>query len=473
MKDSDMGTDSSKETIEKAGDRLRRGECTAVELASGYLSVIDERDKDVDAYLEVFDDVKKQAESADARIADGTAGPLTGIPLAIKDNILIKGRINTAGSKILEGYRATYDATVISKLKDAGAVFLGRTNLDEVAMGSSTEHSAWKQTKNPSDLKRVPGGSSGGSAAAVAMGGALASLGSDTGGSIRQPASYCGVVGLKPTYGSVSRSGLIAMGSSLDVIGPLTHSVSDAELLYTVISGRDPLDSTSRDPKHGKASPRTIGVPRHFLSDGVDDDVLLLFEETLKKLEGQGYEIRDIELPSLDYALAAYYIVMPAEASSNLARFDGVKYGLHKDGDTLLQDYTKTRGEGFGPEVRRRILLGTYILSSGYYDAYYVRAQQVRRLIAEDFDKAFNDVDVVVTPTTPSPAFLLGEKNDPLSMYLTDIFTVPANLTGMPAISVPVGTVERGDSKLSVGFQILAPHLEESRLFSVGSKIEV
>lgn len=460
------------ETIESIKSKLKAGDTTAVEIASQYLNTIKKSDKEVGAYLEVYEDVLEQAKEADKCIAGGNGGVLAGVPIALKDNILVKGRKNTAGSKILEGYTSTYDATVISKLKDAGAVLIGRTNLDEFAMGSSTEHSAWQLTKNPHDLKRVPGGSSGGSAAAVAMDGAVAALGSDTGGSIRQPASFCGVVGLKPTYGSVSRSGLIALGSSLDVIGPLTKTVSDAEILYGVISGKDILDGTSIDPSQKKEKVQTIGVPRHFLKEGMDSDVGEAFEKVLGALEKKGYEVRDIELPNAHYALPAYYVVMPAEASSNLARFDGMKYGLYKEGKTLLEDYVKTRGIGFGQEARRRILLGTYVLSSGYYDAYYVKAQSVRRHIANDFSSAWKDVDVILTPTTATPAFLLGEKKDPISMYLTDIFTVSANLTGMPALSVPMGVVERDGTSLPIGIQISAPHLSENRLFSLGKVIE-
>ncbi len=460
------------ETIEGINKKIKNGTVTSVEVAGEYLDTISKLDKDVGAYLEVYEDVLEQAKEVDKRVADGDVSLLSGVPIALKDNILVKGKKSTAGSKVLEGYTGTYDATVVSKLKQAGAVLLGRTNLDEFAMGSSTEHSAWGATKNPLDLDRVPGGSSGGSAAAVAMGGATAALGSDTGGSIRQPASFCGVVGLKPTYGTVSRSGLIALGSSFDVIGPLTNTVSDAEILYNVISGKDILDGTSRDVGKDDKEIHTVGVPRQFLEEGMDKDVAEVFEGVISQLQKEGYAIQDIELPHADYALPAYYIVMPAEASSNLARFDGIKYGLHKEGESLLEEYIKTRGAGFGPETRRRILLGTYVLSSGYYDAYYVKAQSVRRLITEDFNSAWKDVDVILTPTTPTPAFLLNEKNDPLSMYLADIFTVSANLTGMPALSVPMGTVNRERKSLPVGIQAIAPHLSEKRLFSIGKVIE-
>ena len=454
---------------------------SARELSEGYLKIIDDKNSDVDAYLEVFDDVLRQADKADKRLKRGEGSTLTGIPIALKDNILIEGKHVSAGSKILEKYKAAYSATVIRKLKDAGAVFLGRTNMDEFAMGSSTEHSAFTITKNPHDMTRVPGGSSGGSAAAVASGMAPVALGSDTGGSIRQPASFCGCVGLKSTYGTVSRHGLIALGSSLDQIGPIGRTVSDVELVFNVIRGEDPLDSTSipndRYPREvSQDTTYTIGVPRGFFERGVDREVLLQFDKTLKELESKGHTIKDIELPNVKYCLSAYYIIMPAEASTNLARFDGVRYGLHVEGENLFDDYVKSRGRGFGKEVRRRILLGTYILSAGYYDTYYGKANAVRRLIKDDFNQAFDvsgdGVDVIATPTTPTPAFGIGEKSDPLSMYLSDIFTVPANITGLPALSVPMGTVLDKGATLPVGFQITAPILCEDRLFAIGKSIE-
>jgi aspartyl-tRNA(Asn)/glutamyl-tRNA(Gln) amidotransferase subunit A len=400
----------------------------------------------------------------------GEGSLLTGIPIAIKDNILIKGRKASAASKILENYTAPYSATASHKFIENGAVFLGRTNMDEFAMGGSTENSAFGVTRNPHDEARVPGGSSGGSAAAVSMGGALASLGSDTGGSIRQPASFCGCVGLKPTYGRVSRYGLMAMGSSLDVIGPITKTVDDAKILFDAMSGKDNFDSTSLPnnfyniPKKEKY---VIGVPKEVLNaDGMDKDVKENFQIALKTLASVGFEVKEISLPHIVYSLSAYYILMPAEVSSNLARFDGVKYGLHVEGGNLLDDYLKTRGEGFGKEVRRRIMLGTYVLSAGYYDAYYNKAQGVRSLIAQNFKDAFAEVDAIATPTTPSPAFLLGEKtSDPLSMYLADIFTVTANIVGVPAISLPSGTVPREG-----GLQLMAPHGGEEILFSIGKK---
>lgn len=457
-------------TIAEAHTLLKEHHLSAQELAESVLKTIAEREVDVGAYLEVFDDVLVQARTAQERIDDGEAHALTGIPIAVKDNILQKGRHASAGSKILESFVAPYDATAVQRLRAGGAVFLGRTNMDEFAMGSSTEHSAYKLTKNPVDSSRVPGGSSGGSAAAVAMGGALAALGSDTGGSIRQPASFCGIVGLKPTYGSVSRSGLIAMGSSLDVIGPLTKTVGDAKIMFDTIHGKDPLDATSHTGNSSKREVKRVGVPRAFLGDGLDGDVLKAFETSLVVLQDRGYELVDIELQNVGYALATYYIIMPAEVSSNLSRYDGVKYGLHVEGDTLLADYAKTRAAGFGLEVRRRVLLGTYVLSHGYHDAYYRKALAARRIITTEFLNAFADVDVIATPTTPTPAFTFDEKSDPLAMYLEDIFTVPANITGMPAISLPMGVVLRGSTALPVGLQLIAPHNEEERLFSIGAR---
>jgi aspartyl-tRNA(Asn)/glutamyl-tRNA(Gln) amidotransferase subunit A len=469
-----MSSDLAKLSIAKAAEKLRSKEISAVELARACKEVIDAKNADLNVYLEVFDDIEAQAKAADAALAAGTAGPLAGIPLALKDNILAEGRRAGAASKILEGYVASYDATVVKKLKDAGAVFLGRTNMDEFAHGSSTENSAYGPTKNPHDASRVPGGSSGGSAAAVAAHMALGALGTDTGGSIREPASFCGLVGLKPTYGSVSRSGLIAMGSSLDQAGPLTHTVADAELLFNIIRGKDPLDSTSVDeslyPKRARA--KKIGVPRHLLKEGVDKDVLEAFEKSLETLRSQGYEIVDIELPSAGLALAVYYVIMPAEVSANLARFDGVRYGLSLKGDSQWEDYAKTRGQGFGPEVRRRVMLGTYVLSSGYYDAYYGKAAAARAKLSAEVAHALETVDVIATPSAPSPAPKLGENaSNPLAMYLLDIFTVTANLTGNPALSVPMGTVARDSVSLPVGMQLTAAHADEAALFEIGKKI--
>lgn len=344
--------------------------------------------------------------------------------------------------------------------------------MDEFAMGSSTENSAYGVTKNPHDLSRVAGGSSGGSAAAVAADLALASLGSDTGGSIRQPASHCGIVGLKPTYGSVSRHGLMAMGSSLDVIGPFSKTVSDAEILFNAIKGKDRYDSTSLDVPMAGKRPQKIGVPRHFLKgDGIDPEVMKAFEASIERFRSLGYEIVDIELPNIGYSLAVYYVLMPAEVSTNLARFDGIKYGLHKEGSNLLEDYLFSRGEGFGPEARRRVMLGSYVLSSGYYDAYYNKASAVRELLKDDFAKAFERADVILTPTAPAPAFKIGEKaSDPVAMYLEDIFTVTANLVGTPAISIPAGTKEVEGKRLPIGIHLVSPHGREDALFELGKK---
>jgi aspartyl-tRNA(Asn)/glutamyl-tRNA(Gln) amidotransferase subunit A len=463
-------------TIKEARKHLDNKDFSAKELAEAYLGNISKVNGDVNAYLEIYKDVLEQADVADKSINAGGAKILTGIPIAMKDNILISGRHATSGSKILEGFVAPYDATVIKKLKEEGVVFLGRTNMDEFAMGSSTENSAFGVTKNPIDKTRVSGGSSGGSAATVAMDGAVVSFGSDTGGSIREPASFCGIVGLKPTYGSVSRYGLMALGSSLDVIGPFTKTVTDSEIVFDVIKGLDKLDSTTHDVTKNRDNKKTkiIGVPYHILEkDGLSAEILNNFNQSVQKLKDLGYEIRDIKLPNIEYSLAVYYILMPAEASSNLARFDGVKYGLHVDGADLLGDYLKTRGQGFGKEVRRRILIGTYVLSSGYYDAYYSKALMLRQKITEDFTKAFSVVDVIVTPTTPGPAFKIGERiNDPLAMYLEDIFTVPANIVGLPAISIPSGCIDEGGISLPLGLQIIAPHDSENLLFEVGKKFK-
>lgn len=453
------------------------GEYTPLDALRDTKKAIADKDGEIHAYLETFAEADSEAASATERYAaEGeNTPPLLGIPLAIKNNILIKGKRATAGSKILDNYIATYDATVIKKLREAGAIFVGTTNLDEFAMGSSTESSAYGPTKNPIDVSRVPGGSSGGSAAAVAMGSVPAALGTDTGGSIRQPASYCGLVGLKPTYGAVSRSGLIAMGSSLDQAGVLTNSVADAELLFKTISGLDPLDSTTISPATypvvATKESYTFGVPRAFLGQGIDLDVMERFNEHIEKLKEAGHQVVDIELPLFEAGLAAYYIVMPAEVSSNLARYDGIRYGVRKEGKDLLDTYLNSRAEGFGAEAKRRILLGTYVLSAGYYDAYYGKAEAVRVLMREELDRVFKKVDFVLTPTAPTPAFKIGEKSDPLSMYREDIFTVPVNLTGVPALALPMGTVEREGKALPVGVQYIAPHAGEARLFDAGRRI--
>ncbi len=468
--------DLSSLTIAKARKDLDAKKYSALELTEAYLSAIEKKNPELNAYLEVWaQSAREEAKRADVMIAAGKSLPLTGIPLAIKDNILIEGRIASSASKILEHYRASYDATVITKLKAQGAVFLGRTNMDEMAMGSSTENSAFGVTKNPIDLTRVPGGSSGGSAAAVAAGIALAALGSDTGGSIRQPASHCGLAGLKPTYGAVSRFGLMPMGSSLDQIGPLCKTVEDMHIVFDAIRGHDENDSTSTPDGFYAVAPlrKRIGVPRAFFKKGVDADVLALFDKTLAKLDAAGYEIRDVDMPNLPYALPVYYVVCPAEVSTNLARYDGIRYGLSLPADDIKQVYTKTRAAGFGPEVRRRIILGSFVLSSGYSDAYYRKARAVRETLRGDFEKAFAEVDAVAMPTSPNPAFKIGEKaNDPLAMYLEDIFSVTANLAGVPGISVNAGTVAREGVDLPVGFQLLGAHGAEETLFTIGTAVE-
>lgn len=462
-------------TVKGLRDAYQDGTQTPLEVLAETKKVIEKEDEGIHAYLQLFDNATAQAEAATESIATGTAaGPLCGIPIAVKNNILIKGERVTAASKILEEYVAPYDATVIARLRAAGAIFVGATNLDEFAMGSSTENSAFGPTKNPIDRERVPGGSSGGSAAAVAMGSVPLALGTDTGGSIRQPASYCGLVGLKPTYGAVSRYGLIAMGSSLDQAGTLTNTVTDAEVVFNVIHGEDPLDATTYSegtyPEVEVKKSYRIGIPRDFLREGLDPEVGDIFEQNVEKLRSLGHEVVDVELPYMKRGLAAYYIVMPAEVSSNLARYDGVRFGLHKEGADLMEDYMKTRAEGFGAEVKRRILLGTYVLSAGYYDAYYGKAERMRDLMRAELKKAFADIDLIITPTAPTPAFKMGEKSDPLSMYLQDIFTVPANLTGVPALSVPGGVVTEKDSELPVGLQFIAPHAGEGRLFDIGKR---
>ncbi|MEN9405244.1 MAG: hypothetical protein RLY47_203 [Candidatus Parcubacteria bacterium] len=476
-----MKPDLSQLTIASARKHLDAGDFSAVDLAQASLDVIKQKDGDIHAFLEVFDDVLEQAARADEMIKAGKSQPLTGIPLALKDNMLIKGKRVSAGSKILEGYVAPHDSTLAVKLKEQGAVIVGRTNMDEFAMGSSTEQSAYGPTKNPLDTSRVPGGSSGGSAAAVTMNAVLGSFGSDTGGSIRQPAALCGIVGLKPTYGSVSRHGLIALGSSLDIIGPFAKTVEDTAMLFEATKGKDWHDTTTVDKTSHPSvtpSPKRIGVPRTFLEENkLADDVRADFDAALQHLADLGYELVDVELPNVHYSVPTYYVVLPAEASSNLARFDGIKYPSspvgHEEQAGLIENYSKVRGAGFGPEPRRRIMIGTYVLSSGYYDAYYNRANVVRRAITKDFTDAWKQCDAVVTPTTAGPAFKMGEKmNDPVAMYLEDIFTVSSNLTGMPAISVPSGTVARDGVDLPLGLQIIAPHMGESVVFEIGKKFE-
>ncbi len=463
-------------TIEEVARALRARECTVRELWDSCYGAAQAKNPELNAFLEIFEADERAIESAQNRIdtEKDSAPLLCGIPLAIKDNILIEGKVASAASKMLENYTATYDATVISKLKDAGALFLGRTNMDEFAMGSSTEHSAFGPTRNPHDTSRVPGGSSGGSAAAVAAHMCIAALGSDTGGSIRQPAALTGLVGLKPTYGAVSRSGLIALGSSLDQIGPLAKSVADARILHEVIRGTDPLDSTTipENLYPHKPIPKKfrIGIPDFLNKALLNPDQQ--FGALAKKLEEAGHTLVEISLPINQYALPAYYVIMPAEVSTNLARLDGMRYGHAARGATLLDDYIDSRTEGFGEETRRRILLGTFVLSSGYIDAYYKKADAARAVLRAEYDKAFEKVDVIMTPTAFSAAFKFGEKSDPLAMYLEDIFTITANLTGMPAISIPMGTVEIEGKQLPVGVHFTAPHQAEEVLFAIGASVE-
>jgi len=459
---------------------LRRGDWSSTDVTRACLDAAKKNTPTTKAYVELMEETAlKQAQAADARFAAKTPlSPLDGIPLGLKDNLLVAGTRATAGSGILKDYTAPYDASVIVKLKQAGAVFVGKTNMDEFAMGSSTESSFHGPTRNPRDPSRIPGGSSGGSAAAVAEGSCVAALGSDTGGSIRQPAAMCGVVGLKPTYGRVSRYGLMAMASSLDQIGPFGRTVQDAALLLKAIEGRDPLDSTSAELKPEQLLPATvsgslqglkIGLPKEYFVSGMEPGVEQAVRTAVGQLEKLGAEIREVSLPHTEHALAVYYILMPSEVSANLARFDGMRYGSRVTGGSLEETYRLSRGRGFGPEVRRRIMLGTYTLSSGYYDAYYLQALKVRRLIANDFAQAFADVDCLVTPTSPITAWNIGEKmDDPLSMYLADVFTVAVNVAGLPGISVPCG-LSQG---LPVGLQLIGRHFDERTLLRAADGYE-
>ncbi|MCH8987022.1 Asp-tRNA(Asn)/Glu-tRNA(Gln) amidotransferase subunit GatA [Patescibacteria group bacterium] len=458
-------------TIKDIQEGLVKKEFSALELAERFLNTIEQKDKELNAFITTTSELaKEQAKEIDKKIAKGEDLPmLAGVPCAVKDAILVDDVKCTAGSKMLENYTAPYDATVITKIKEAGAVILGKTNLDEFSMGTSTENSVFGVTKNPHDTTRVAGGSSGGSAAAVASEESVAALGGDTGGSIRLPASFCGVVGLKPTYGAVSRYGIIAMASSFDQIGPLGNTVEDVEIVFHVIRGRDPLDSTSIDAKqNAKVKNPKIGVPKEFFDKGLDAQVKKVIEAAIKKFEDHGSEIVEINLPRVEQSLAIYYIINTSEVSSNLARFDGMRYGLSEQKDNLLKTYLATKGKGFGAEVKRRIMLGTYTLSSGYYDAYYIKAQKIRQLLKQDFDKAFEKVDVIMGPVAPFPAFKIGEKADPLSMYLADIYTVSVNLAGLPGISIPAGTVEN----LPVGLQIIGKPYAEQTLFEMGKTFE-
>ncbi len=468
-------------TVESTRTAIAEKQFTASAVVDAFYEKIRNDDPDIGAYLTLSEE---RAYRQAARI-DDLAGrgeplpPLAGVPIAVKDVISTKGVRTTAGSKILANYDAPYNATVVDRLESAGAIILGKTNCDEFAMGSSNENSGFHPVRNPRDRTRVPGGSSGGSAAVIAAGTAVASLGTDTGGSIRQPASFCGVVGLMPTYGRVSRYGLIAFASSLDKIGPFGKTVKDTALLLEAMAGRDPMDSTSADVPvpvysdivgHPVAGLK-IGVPSEYFGEGLDSEVRSAVEAAIQKLAEAGCEIVPISLKHTAYAIPTYYLVATAEASSNLARFDGVRYGVRAKGaKTLAEMYRRTRDEGFGAEVKRRIMLGTYALSAGYYDAYYLKAQRVRTLIARDFDEAFAKVDAIVTPTTPTPAFKLGEKaDDPLAMYLADIFTVTASLAGIPGLSVPCGNNSDG---LPIGLQVLGKHFDEATVLRVGHVVE-
>ena len=466
-------------TVVEIAQDIASGKTSATEVLEQHLQRINERESEINAFnLVTTEQARQTAAQVDADIKAGKKlGPLAGVPVALKDNMCTRGIETTCSSKILEGWKPPYDATVVTRLQQAGAVMIGKTNLDEFAMGSSTENSAFGPTKNPLDTSRVPGGSSGGSAAAVAAGFAAASLGSDTGGSIRQPASLCGLVGVKPTYGLVSRQGIVAFASSLDQVGPFTHTVADAALMMEVIGGHDPLDSTSlpqpmpslssvlEQGGKGMRIGRLADMP-----DGCEPEVLARMDAAYAALQSAGATIVDISLPSLSYCLTAYYLVAPAEASSNLARYDGVRYGMRVETGDLHSMYGATRAAGFGAEVKRRIMLGTYALSAGYFDAYYGKALKVRRLIANDFAAAYEKCDVILTPTSPTVAFPLGDKtSDPLTMYLCDIFTIPTNLAGHAAMSVPFGT---GAHNLPVGVQVLAPALGEQTMFRVAAELE-
>jgi aspartyl-tRNA(Asn)/glutamyl-tRNA(Gln) amidotransferase subunit A len=468
-------------TIREVSELIKRKEISPVELTRLVLNRIDEIDSRVHAYISVLrDEANYAAKESERLISSGTyIGPLHGVPVSIKDIFLMKGTRTTCGSKILENFVSPYDATVVEKLRSAGAIIIGKNNMDEFAMGSSTENSYFGPTRNPWDLQRVPGGSSGGSAASVAASLCFASIGTDTGGSIRQPAALCGIVGLKPTYGRVSRFGMIAFASSLDQAGPLTKTVEDAALMLNLIAGGDPRDSTSvhipvpdytRHIVDGIKGIR-IGVPKEYFIKGIDAEIEESVKTAISVIEDLGGSIEEISLPHTEYAVSVYYILAPSEASSNLARYDGVRYGFRVSGANSLRDmYMRTRAQGFGAEVKRRIMIGTYALSAGYYDAYYLKAQRVRTLIKRDFEEAFKRVDVIVTPTSPETAFKIGEKtDDPLKMYLSDIFTIPCNLVGLPGISVPCGFTSDG---LPIGLQILGKPFDEGTLLRVAHSYE-
>ncbi len=472
-------SDLTELTVTQAVAGLRARDFSAVELTQAYLDRIDRLDGTIGAYITVTPELAlQQARQADEALARGEAGPLAGVPLAVKDVLSTRDIETTCASRILKGYIPPFTATAIQRLFDAGMVLLGKTNMDEFAMGSSTENSACGLTRNPWDLERVPGGSSGGSAAAVAARMAAAAIGTDTGGSIRQPGAFCGVVGLKPSYGRVSRYGLIAFGSSLDCAGPLTHTVEDAARLLQIMAGHDPLDSTSmpvETPDYtaaltGDVRGLRIGVPKEYFIDGMQAEVEAAVRAAIAHLESLGAQIVDISLPHTDYSMPVYYIIAPAEASANLARYDGIRYGQRVEKGAMWETYKATRGQGFGPEVKRRIMLGTYALSAGYYDAYYGKAQQVRTLIRRDFDEAFKEVDIIAAPVTPTTAYGIGENiDDPVKMYLGDVFTLPASLAGLAAISLPCGRDSQG---LPIGLQIIGPAFGEARVLQAAHAYE-
>jgi aspartyl-tRNA(Asn)/glutamyl-tRNA(Gln) amidotransferase subunit A len=463
--------DYSKLEIQEISKGIKEKLFSAQEVTSFFIKRIKEKNNQVFSFLEVD---QERALSQAKKIDQEKEKPvLAGVPVAFKDNIMVKGMKCTAGSKMLENYIAPYNAFVVEKLEKAGAIILGKTNMDEFAMGSSTEQSSFGITKNPLDLTKVPGGSSGGSAAAVASGMTCFALGSDTGGSIRQPASFCGVVGMKPTYGAVSRYGLMAMASSLDQIGPITRTVAEAETVFNLISGKDSKDSTSLDYSYSlfndEVKKLRIGIPKEYLTEGISKEVKEKVVQAITKAEKDGFEIQEVSLPHSQYALAVYYIIMPSEVSSNMARYDGLKYGFSESKNDLISMYFNNRKEGLGAEVKRRIILGNFTLSSGYYDAYYKRAQKVRNLIVEDFKEVFKKVDLILAPVSPTLPFAIGERTkNPLEMYLSDMFTVNANLAGLPAISLPCGEV----NGLSVGMQIMAPCFQENKMFKIGKHFE-
>jgi aspartyl-tRNA(Asn)/glutamyl-tRNA(Gln) amidotransferase subunit A len=468
-------------TITEAHELLSKKDISSRELTKACFDEIEKKDGEIHAYISLTkEEAYIAADKADQKISAGDdIGALEGIPMALKDNILLKDTICTAGSKMLENYKASYDATVVEKLKNAGAVFLGKANMDEFAMGSSTENSAFKTTKNPHDTQRVPGGSSGGSAAAVAANECIYALGSDTGGSIRQPASFCGVAGLKPTYGAVSRHGLMAMASSLDQVGSLAKNVDDAFEVFKAICGKDKYDGTviKKDFDFSKKTAKKIkiGVPKEYFIDGMDKETESIIKNAISKFEKeQGAEVVEVSLPYTDYALATYYLLVPAEVSANLSRFDGIRYGFseRKGAKDLFEIYSKSRGQGIGKEVRRRIILGAYVLSAGYYDAYYLKAQKIRTKIIDDFRNVFESVDAIFTPTCPFPAFKFGEKADAMSMYLSDVFTVPVNIAGVPALSLNAGFKAVGDKKLPVGIQVIGKWFDEPKLYHIAKKLE-